>query len=74
LIRLPFEFSIPDYLEHDIDRLIRAIDDGNKIIDCEECEIYGSVNMALMSKQITNEQAVWIRNYYVYGGYRNEAD
>lgn len=66
-LRPPFTFPIPDYLEKDIERLIEAVMNNQEFIDCEQCEIIGSANMALMAKEITEPQARWIQRYYGYG-------
>lgn len=72
--RLPLDFSIPHILENDIQAFIDAVDRNQELLDCEESEILGSVNMCLMAHAITNEQASWIRKYYAYGGYLHDMD
>jgi hypothetical protein len=66
---LPLDFPIPDLLEHDIQALVDAVERGQELLDCEESEILGSVNMSLMAGAINQDQARWIRDYYAYGGY-----
>lgn len=67
-VRPPFSFEIPDFLYQDIIQLINVVDQDQEFIDCEQCEVIGSANMALMERSITEPQARWIQRYYGYGG------
>jgi len=69
--KLKIDFDIPKYLSKDIEVFCVAVRSG-KLYDCEMCEVYGSINMAMSSGEITVEQADMIRNYYWYGGWRDE--
>jgi hypothetical protein len=69
MIKPPFEFSIPEYLEDDINRYLDAIKNHHKYTDNEEDEIIGSTNVALMGNAISRDQARWIRWYYLEGGH-----
>ncbi|HIT23087.1 MAG TPA: hypothetical protein IAD45_01550 [Candidatus Faecimonas intestinavium] len=63
-----YETCIPDYLKHDIDEYLKYKDDKDcTIIDCLLDEIYGSINSALYSEEITEEQANYLRDKYYYG-------
>lgn len=59
------DFWIPYYLEHDIDGLIEATNTDSSVWDCWWDEVYGSINMAMSSGAITEEQAEMLRNYYL---------
>ena len=59
---------IPSYLKHDIDEYLKYKDDKTcHYIDCLLDEIYGSINSALYSDEITDEQANYLRDLYFYG-------
>lgn len=59
---------IPEYLKHDIDEYLKYKNDKTcKHIDCLLDEIYGSINSALYSDEITEEQANYLRDLYCYG-------
>ena len=59
---------IPKYLENDINEYLKYKDDKIcTVIDCLIDEIYGSINSALYSDEITKEQANYLRDKYCYG-------
>jgi len=68
--KLEIDFEIPDYLEKDINALCEAIEQG-ALYDCEESEVYGSINMAMTSGEISVIQADMLRDYYLNGGMWN---
>lgn len=59
---------IPKYLEYAINEYLKYKDDKKcTVIDCLIDEIYGSINSALYSNEITEEQANYLRDKYCYG-------
>lgn len=64
--------TLPPYLQKDINNLLKEINNkDSKIIDCLLCEVYGSINSALYSNEITKEEADYLRDKYyfnVFGG------
>ena len=63
-----YEKCIPEYLKNDIQQYKKYKNDKKcTIIDCLKDEIYGSINSALYSDEITEEQANYLRDKYCYG-------
>lgn len=61
-----FEKYLPKYLKHDIDELEKHINDKScTYLDCLFDELYGSINSALYSYEITEEQAKYLRKKYL---------
>lgn len=58
------EQNLPAYLDKDIHGLIQARK-VDELVDCWEDEIYGSINAALCGKEITDEQAIYLRWKYL---------
>jgi hypothetical protein len=69
MIKPPFDFSIPKYLEDDIISYIDAVKNKHRYTDIEEDQIIGSTNVAMIGNAISQDQARWIRWYYLEGGY-----
>lgn len=65
--KLEIDFEIPDYLAKDINALCETLEQG-ALSDCEESEVYGSINMAMTSGEISIIQADLLRDYYLNGG------
>ena len=63
------DFPIPPFLEKEIDELRMGIQNDVSYIDCLQNEIYGSINAALNSKLLTEEQAQALRSHYVFTNY-----
>lgn len=62
-----YERCIPKYLKHDIEEYLKYKDDPKcTYIDCLKDEIYGSINSALYSEELTKEQANYLRDKYYY--------
>jgi hypothetical protein len=62
------EMCLPEYLRHDIDALVDGYENPEKyalIIDCLYNEVQGSINSALYGNQITEKEAVFLRNKYL---------
>lgn len=63
-----YERCIPKYLKHDIEEYLKYKDDPKCTVkDCLIDEIYGSINSALYSEELTKEQANYLRDKYCYG-------
>lgn len=63
-----YERCIPEYLKKDIEAYLKEKDNKEcKHIDCLLDEIYGSINSAYYSEQLTREQANYLRDKYYYG-------
>lgn len=62
-----FNFSVPDLIDHSIDELIQAINNGDLLADCYMDNLYNNINNCL-HLDITDEQARELRNYYLRGG------
>lgn len=60
--------GVPKYLKHDIEEYLKYKDDPKCTVkDCLIDEIYGSINSALYSEELTKEQANYLRDKYCYG-------
>lgn len=54
--------GLPPYLQHDLDAYIQGKEEGNSLLDCLWCELYGSINGAEIDDQaITHEHAQFLR-------------
>jgi len=62
-----FDFEMPEYLKKSIEGYEKAKAEGRELLDCEMDDIYGSANMAFISRAITEEQARKIQRYYCFG-------
>lgn len=63
-----YERCVPSYLKHDIEEYLKYENDEScSFIDCLLDEIYGSINSALYSGEITETQANYLRDKYCYG-------
>lgn len=58
------EKLLPQYLQHDIDQLIKG--ENSSLWDCYWCELYASINSAEVDLEITEEQAAYLRKKYLY--------
>ena len=67
--------TLPPYLQKDINNLLKEINNkDSKIIDCLLCEVYGSINSALYSNEITKEEADYLRNRYYFNVFGGDVD
>jgi hypothetical protein len=57
-----YEFCLPTYLQHDINAYVN--EEGP--IDCLWCELYDSINCAYYDGNVTEEQANFLREKYLY--------
>ena len=60
-----FEYSLPKYLKDDIEALIIGRETNSTVLDCLWCEVYGSINSALYSYEITDQEAKYLRYKYL---------
>ena len=59
--------TLPPYLQDDINNLLEELkNNDSKIIDCLLDEVYGSINSALYSNEITDEEANILREKYYW--------
>lgn len=61
-----FEYSLPKYLKDDIEALIKGREENSSVLDCLWCEVYGSINSALYSYEITDSEAKYLREKYLF--------
>lgn len=64
--KLYFEVNLPPYLKKDLDALVQAKERNDPFYDKYSDEVYGSINSALYSYEITKEQADYLRNKYYF--------
>ncbi len=61
------EKCLPKYLLKDIENYLKYKDDKKcNFVDCLKDEIYGSINSALYSGEITKEMAEYLREKYIF--------
>lgn len=63
------ECNLPSYLAHDLNAYKQGLKDNSTLLDCLHGELYGSINGAYHDGQITEEQADYLRNKYLWGNY-----
>ena len=63
---IELNFKIPDYLQENIDRLIKARKEKRLDADCEEEELISNINRAWYGKQITEDEAMILRKKYLW--------
>jgi len=61
------EVNLPAYLTHDIEALVQGKQDDVSYVDCLLDEVYGSINCAEVDREITPEQALYLRQKYLWG-------
>ena len=59
------ELTLPGYLRDDIIALCEGHKTNSTLIDCLYCEAQGSINSAFYSKEITGEEADYLRERYL---------
>ena len=62
------EVNLPAYLQKDIDALQTGLVEQPLYLDCLFDELYGSINSAEWDDEITHEQAMYLREKYLWGG------
>lgn len=61
-----YEYGLPGYLQHDLDAFKEGLENNSSLMDCLWCELYGSINSALIDDgAITEEHAEYLRNKYL---------
>ena len=64
-----YEYGLPEYLQHDLDAYKEGLRTHSGLLDCLWGELYGSINMAVISDGvITPEHADYLRKKYLFGG------
>ena len=63
---IEIDFEIPDYLQENIDNLIKARKEKRLDEDCEADELISNINRAWYSKDITEDQAMLLRRKYLW--------
>ncbi|MCR0571036.1 hypothetical protein MKC54_20610 [[Clostridium] innocuum] len=61
-----YEVNLPGYLEKDIKQLVEAKNREDIYYDKYIDEVYGSINSALYSYEITKDQADYLREKYCF--------
>ena len=69
-----YEVGLPKYLQEDLDRVKKYSWDTSTLYDCYLDELYGSINSALYGDEITDEQAVYLRDKYFFGNLQQIRD
>jgi len=64
--RIYLEKNLPKYLQNDIDALVEGEKKDVSYYDCLWDEVYGSINSAEVDLLISEEQATYLRNKYLY--------
>ena len=67
-----WEMTLPRYLRNDIKAYVQGIKENSSLLDCLWAEVYGSINSALYSYEISDEQARFLRNKYLGIGLEDE--
>ena len=68
-----WEMTLPRYLRNDIEAYIKGVEENSSLLDCLWGEVYGSINSALYSYVISDEQARFLRKKILrhqFGGRR----
>ncbi len=68
------ETSLPESLQKTIEDYLKGEKEQVLHLDCLSDEIYGAINSNLWSGSITEEQAVYLREKYLYGTEVNTDD
>lgn len=61
-----YEVGLPSYLQHDIDQFVEGEKVQSHLLDCYANELYGSINSAYYSDEITEDQANYLRHKYLF--------
>ena len=60
-----FEINLPEYLQNDLDALVKGYKERPLYLDCLYNEVQGSINLAWYGNEITEEQAIYLREKYL---------
>ena len=61
-----YEVGLPKYLQHDIDQFKKGLETEDHLLDCYFDELYGSINSAYYSNEISKKQADYLRFKYLF--------
>ncbi len=61
-----YEINLPEYLQKDLDAVKNNSWDTCSYFDCLVNELYGSINIAMYEGVISEEQAQYLRDKYVF--------
>jgi uncharacterized circularly permuted ATP-grasp superfamily protein len=60
-----FEKILPPYLQNDLRSLEEGIKNNSTLLDCLYDEVYGSINAAYWDREITFDEAAFLRKKYL---------
>lgn len=60
------EVNLPEFLQKDIDNLIKGKKEKSLSLDCLYNEVQGSINTAFYGGEISEKQASYLRQKYVF--------
>ena len=63
---IKIDFEIPEYIQENINKLIKARKEKRLDADCEEEELISNINRAYYGRQITENQAMMLRKKYLW--------
>ena len=56
---------LPPYLKNSIKEYEEGRKNKSTLLDCLWCEVYGSINSAMYDKEITKDEAAYLREKYL---------
>lgn len=59
------ERTLPVYLQKDINAYKKGLEEKSTLLDCYWGELYGSINSAMVDKEISEEVARFLRKKYL---------
>jgi len=62
---IEFEKTLPTFLKNDILALEKGYKDNSTLLDCLYCEVQGSINSAFYGRQISEDEAWFLREKYL---------
>lgn len=60
------EPNLPASLQRDLDAYQKGLEENVSYLDCLWCELYGSINSAQWSGEISEAQARYLREKYLF--------
>lgn len=61
-----YEVNLPKFLENDLNAYKKGIEENSTLLDCLWGEVYGSINSAYYDGSISEEQAAYLREKYLF--------
>ena len=61
-----YEKGLPRYLKHDLEAWKKGLEEISSYLDCLWGELYGSINSAYWDNEISEKQAEYLREKYLY--------